>query len=80
MRKCWRSNTKNPHHYDKISKNRLSKFVSIRCPNAHGYRITGSRQGHQVRTEGHRIASGIVRQKVKEETRSEIQFSFSLDE
>ncbi len=79
MKSCWVSNTKNPHHYDEVSKNyKTSRFVETRCPGAWAFKQTGSRQGHQVRNEGHRIASGIIRAKVKKETNQEILFSLSI--
>lgn len=80
MKSCWHSITKTPHFYDEMSKNDLSKYVSIRCPGAWGFKQTGSRQGHQVCNEGRRIASGIVRAKAKNEAKREIQFSLENEE
>ena len=75
VKACWEHNitSRNPHHYDEKSKNSLSKLISRLCPSAWEYKQKGSRQGHQVNNEGRRIASGIVRAKLKEETKREIQ-------
>ena len=71
---------KESHYYDERSKNSLSKLISRFCPRAWEYKQKGSRQGHQVNNEGRRIASGIVRAKLKEETKLEIQQEQNDDE
>lgn len=82
MKACWEHNitSRNPHFYDEKSKNSLSKLISRLCPSAWENKQKGSRQGHQVNNEGRRIASGIVRAKLKEETKLEIQQEQNDDE
>ncbi len=79
MKSVWVSRTKNPHHYDEKPKNKLSKLVFLRCPNADCYQEGGSFCSHKIRKEGHRIVSGIVRQKLKEEKREIIKYQLYED-
>ena len=64
--------TRNPHRLDEMPKNTPSKYILFRCPKAEWIQEPGFCQGHRVKNYGHRIVSGIVRQKEKEEIRKEI--------
>ncbi len=72
MKSIYVSDRDNPHHFDEVSKNCLSKYISTRCRYAQFYRLRGYMGGHRTVKAGHRIASGIVRQKIKEEIRREV--------
>lgn len=76
MRKSYsgRAN-RNKHKLDEMPKNRPSKFVQMRCDTSKvsWLQEPGTFGGHKVKHQGHRMVSGIVRQKVKEEVRREIQ-------
>lgn len=56
-------------------KNWPSKYITTKCEliKISWLQEPGSFGGHKVRHQGHRIVSGIVRQKMKEETWQEIQ-------
>ena len=81
MQKCfyWLAEFyKNIHRLDEKSKNCESpKRINTLCPGAWGFKQTGSRQGHQVRNEGRRISSGIIRAKLKQEAKREIEQSLN---
>ena len=66
---------KNPHRQDEMPKNRPSKYIETKCgfSTVSWLQEPGSFGGHKVKHQGHRMVSGIVRQKVKEEIRKEIQ-------
>lgn len=74
MRGTHRSDKLNPHHLDEMTKNRPTKFITTRCEitKVRWIQEAGSLGGHKVKHQGHRMVSGIVRQKVKEEIRKEI--------
>lgn len=68
----------NQHHLDEMPKNQPSKYISTRCDTTKvGWlQEAGSFCGHGVKHQGHRMVSGIVRQKVKEEIRKEININY----
>jgi len=68
-------NKRNPHRLDEMPKNWPSKYITTKCEliKTSWLQEPGSFGGHKVRHQGHRIVSGIVRQKMKEDTRQEIQ-------
>jgi hypothetical protein len=49
----------------------------MRCSNVEWLQESGTFGGHKVKHEGHRMVSGIVRQKVKEELRQQISDELS---
>ena len=78
MRKCWGSTgERNPHRLDEMPKNRPSRHIVMRCSSVEWLQESGSFGGHKVKHEGHRMVSGIVRQKVKEELRQKISDELS---
>lgn len=79
MRKSYSSEAnRNKHKLDEMPKNRPSKFIQLRCDTSKvsWLQESGTFGGHKVKHQGHRMVSGIVRQKVKEEVRREIQDVF----
>ena len=64
---------RNSHHLDDMPKNRPSKFISCRCEKVTWVQENSTTWGHRPVRNGHSMISGIVRQKVKEEIRKEIQ-------
>ena len=74
MRKKYSSAGRNRHRLDEMPKNRPSRYVSIRCNfcMVSWLQESGTFGGHKVRHAGHRMVSGIVRQKVKVEIRQQI--------
>lgn len=78
MKKSYSGMTsRNKHKLDEIPKNRPSKFIQMRCESSKvsWLQEPGTFGGHKVKHQGHRMVSGIVRQKVTEEVRQEIQDS-----
>ena len=75
MRRMHRSDRRNPHHLDEMPKNKPSKYITTRCnfTKVRWLQEAGWLCGHKVKHHGHRMVSGIVRQKVKEEIRKEIE-------
>ena len=69
-----RSGKRNRHRLDEMPKNSPSKYISMRCNavKVNWLQEPGSFGGHKTRHQGHRMVSGIVRQKIKEENRREI--------
>ena len=67
--------SKNPNRIDEMPKNRPSKYISCRCPSIKVDWVQGhcTTWGHHPDKHGRTRISGIVRQKVKEEIRQEIQ-------
>lgn len=67
----------NKHRLDEMPKNRPSKYIQMRCDTSKvsWLQEPGTFGGHRVKHQGHRMVSGIVRQKVKEEVRQKIQNS-----
>ena len=65
MRAKFDSNERNPHKYDEVPKNSVPRHINMRC----NWLMVGWLQesgwcgGHKVRHAGHRMVSGIVRQK-----------------
>ena len=68
-----RTGRHNPHRLDEAPKNRPSKYITTRCPNAAWLQESTSFGGHKIPKGGHRRVSGIVRAKTKEEIREEVQ-------
>lgn len=60
------------YHYIECQQNSLSKYISMRCPMAEWLEEPGSFDGHKIKKGGHRMVSGIVRAKVKEEIRKQL--------
>lgn len=60
---------RNQHRLDEMPKNRPSKYVTTRCGSVAWFQEPGTFGGHKVKHQGHRMVSGIVRQKIKEEVR-----------
>lgn len=77
MRQNMQNPNRNPHRRDEVSKNYPSKFITMRCEGqkVHWLQESTSFGGHSIPKGGHRIVSGIVRAKVKEEVREEIDNS-----
>ena len=69
------SDKRNPYHLDEMPKNRPSKYITTRCDwvKVDWLQEPGSFGGHKTRRQGHRMVSGIVRQKIKEENRRRIE-------
>ena len=64
------SDRRNPHHFDEMPKNRASKYITAHCKKSLSWlQEASSFCGHKVHTNGHRMVSGMVRQKVREEIR-----------
>ena len=74
MRKKYSLAGRNHHRLDEMPKNRPSRYVSMHCNicMVSWLQESGSFGGHKVRLSGHRMVSGIVRQKVKAEIRQQI--------
>ena len=63
---------RSPHCLDEMSKNRPSRLVATHCSNDIAWlQEPGYCQGHKTRKIGRRIVAGIVRAKLKEESRKE---------
>lgn len=79
MRRNMQAPDRNPHRQDEMPKNFPSKFITTRCG---GLKIgwlqeSTSFGGHRIPKGGHRRVSGIVRAKVKEEVRKEIENDYT---
>ena len=77
IRRNMQDSDRNPHRQDEMPKNYPSKFITTRCG---GLKVgwlqeSTSFGGHSIPKGGHRRVSGIVRAKVKEEVRKEIENS-----
>ena len=70
-----KSGKRNPHHLDEMPKNKPSKYISTRgdITKVDWLQEPGSFGGHKTRHRGHRMVSGIVRHKLKEENRRAIE-------
>ena len=70
---------RNQHRLDEMPKNRPSRYVTTRCGSVAWFQEPGKEPGtvggHKVKHQGHRMVSGIVRQKTKEEVRQTIRDS-----
>ena len=66
---------RNEHRQDECPKNRPSKFISTRCSLSKVAWLQESTSfgGHKIPKGGHRKVCGIVRAKVREEVRREIE-------
>ena len=65
----------NEHRQDECPKNKPSKFITIRCSlsKVAWLQESTSFDGHKIPKGGHRKVSGIVRAKIREEVRREIE-------
>ena len=78
MRKVWdASDQRNPHKYDEKPKNKPSRHIPIAFDSVAWMQESGSFGGHKVKHQGHRMVSGIVRQKVREQVRRQIDDELS---
>lgn len=71
----WDTNDqRDPHKYDEKPKNSVPRHINVQCnwSMVAWLQESGWCGGHKVRHAGHRMVSGIVRQKMKEELREEI--------
>ena len=70
-----RQGDRNKHRLDEMPKNRPSRFIQTRCDisKVSWLQEPGTFGGHKVKHQGHRMVSGIVRQKLKEEVRIILQ-------
>ena len=77
MRRNMQDSDRNPHRQDEMPKNYPSKFITTRCGDqkVRWLQESTSFGGHSIPKGGHRRVSGIVRAKVKEEVRKEIENS-----
>lgn len=66
---------RNEHRQDECPKNKPSKFITTRCSFSKVAWLQESTSfgGHKIPKGGHRKVSGIVRAKVREEIRREIE-------
>lgn len=74
-----RSGKRNRHRLDEMPKNSLSKYISMRCNvvKVSWLQEPSSFGGHKTRHQGRRMVSGIVRQKIKEEIRKNVEREMS---
>ena len=74
MREMFDSDERNPHKYDEMPKNSVPRHINTRCSMlmVGWLQESGWCGGHKVRHAGHRMVSGIVRQKMKKEFRQQI--------
>ena len=78
MRKVWdASGHRNPHKFDEKPKNHPSRYIRVAFDSVSWMQGSGSFGGHKVKHQGHRMVSGITRQKVKEELRQQIENELS---
>lgn len=52
--------------------------MQLYCPGAYGIDLMGTFNGHKTNPDGRHIVSGIVRMKLKEEARQEIESEIKL--
>ncbi|MCQ2222680.1 MAG: hypothetical protein MJZ35_02705 [Bacteroidaceae bacterium] len=66
---------RNEYRQDECLKNKPSKFISARCSLSKVAWLQESTSfgGHKIPKSGHRKVSGVVRAKVREEVRREIE-------
>ena len=73
LHKDMNENRNNPQHHIWLKGNyKLNRFMQLYCPDAYGFDLMGTFNGHKTNPDGRHIVSGIVRMKLKEETRQEI--------
>ena len=66
--------SRNPQHHIWLKGNyKLNRFMQLYCPSAYGFDLMGTFNGHKTNPDGRHIVSGIVRMKLKEEVRQEIE-------
>lgn len=65
-------NKNNSHRRDECPKNKPSKNITTKCPNAGWLQEPSNYCGHKPHKNGHRMVSGIVRAKTKKEIKKEI--------
>lgn len=66
--------SRNPHRLDEVPKNFPSRYIATHCDCGlvSWFQESTSYGGHSIPTGGHRKVSGIVRARVKEEIRQQI--------
>lgn len=70
---------RNPQHHIWLKGNyKLNRFMQLYCPGAYGIDLMGTFNGHKTNPDGRHIVSGIVRMKLKEEARQEIESEIKL--
>lgn len=81
MRKLYNNKGNNSHKHDEMPKNRVPKHISRFIDGSHlqWLQEPGSFGGHKIHLAGHRMVSGIIRQKTKEEIRKEINYQMLND-
>ena len=74
MQKEYAAEGRNPHRLDEVPKNSPSRYIKMHCDwgLVSWLQESTSYGGHSIPTGGHRKVSGIVRARVKEEIRKEI--------
>lgn len=79
MRRNMQNPDRNPHRQDEMPKNYPSKFITTRCgeQKVRWLQESTSFGGHSIPQCGHRRVSGIVRAKLKEEVRKEIENDYT---
>lgn len=71
--KKYNEDDRNPMHHIWLKRNFYpSRFMSIYCPGAYSFDLMGTFNGHKTNPDGRHIVSGIVRMKLKEEAKAEI--------
>ena len=64
---------RNPQHHIWLKNNyKLNRLMQLFCPSVYGFDLMGTFNSHKTNPDGHHIVSGIVRMKLKEETRQEV--------
>lgn len=87
MRTCWKGESfkarkcgepiHNTHRQDECPKNHPSKYITTRCDwsRVKWLQEPTNFSGHKPRKDGHRMVSGIVRAKIRQEISKEIKDS-----
>ena len=70
---------RNPHRLDEVPKNRPSRYITTHSSIFVGrYQEPQTSTGHSIPKGGHRMVSGLVRAKIKEEIRKQIKEELEL--
>ena len=70
---------RNPHRLDEVPKNRPSRYITTHSSNFVGrYQEPVTSTGHSIPKGGHRMVSGLVRARIKEEIRKQIKEELEL--
>ena len=74
MRRNMRNPDRNPHRLDEMPKNKPSRYIATHCSaDVSWLQEPGSFGGHRIPKGGHRRVSGLVRARVKEEVRKQME-------